>query len=269
VTPDGRTSRPPRTFGLLSPLNPPHDVDLDLAVDLEAALSLPQPELESGMRIGVLGTGMVGSTIGSKLVERGHEVMMGSRTRDNDKAVAWARKAGERASQGAFEDVAQFGDVLFNCTSGTKSLAALEQAGADRLGNRILIDVSNPLSFVPGELPTLTVLNTDSLGEQIQRAFPELRVVKTLNTLNTLLMINPGALPGDHNIFMSGNDADAKTRVGAWLSDWFGWKPEAVIDLGDITTARGAEMVLPLWLRLMVAFKTPMFNFHIVRAPAS
>jgi 8-hydroxy-5-deazaflavin:NADPH oxidoreductase len=133
------------------------------------------------MRIGVLGTGMVGNTIATKLVEGGHEVMMGSRTRDNDKAVGWARKAGERASQGAFEDVAQFGEVLFNCTSGTKSLAALEQAGADALGNRILIDLSNPLSFVPGELPTLTVMNTDSLGEQIQRTFPQLRVVKTLN----------------------------------------------------------------------------------------
>jgi predicted dinucleotide-binding enzyme len=220
------------------------------------------------MRIGVLGTGMVGNTIATRLVEGGHEVMMGSRTRDNDKAVGWARKAGERASQGAFEDVARFGEVLFNCTSGTKSLAALEQAGADAMGNRS-DGFSNPLSFVPGELPTLTVMNTDSLGEQIQRAFPQLRVVKTLNTLNTLLMVNPGALPGEHNIFMSGNDAEAKTKVAGWLGEWFGWKAEAIIDLGDITTARGTEMVLPLWLRLMVTFKTPMFNFHIVRASAS
>jgi predicted dinucleotide-binding enzyme len=221
------------------------------------------------MRIGVLGTGLVGSTIGSKLIERGHEVMMGSRTRDNDKAVVWARKAGERASQGAFEDVATFGEVLFNCTGGSNSIAALQQAGADALGNRILIDLSNPLAFAPSELPTLTVMNTDSVGEQIQRAFPRLRVVKTLNTMNTMLMVNPATLPGDHNVFMSGNDAGAKTQVAGWLSDWFGWKPESIIDLGDITTARGAEMVLPLWLRLMVAFKTPMFNFHIVRAPTS
>jgi 8-hydroxy-5-deazaflavin:NADPH oxidoreductase len=221
------------------------------------------------MRIGVFGTGVVGSTIASKLVERGHEVMMGSRTRDNDKAVAWTRKAGERASQGAFEDAASFGEVLFNCTGGTVSVAALEQAGAEAMGNKILLDLANPLAFVPGELPTLTVLNTDSVGEQIQRAFPRLRVVKTLNTMNTMIMVNPRAVPGDHNVFLSGNDADAKAQVAGWLDEWFGWKRESIIDLGDITSARGVEMVLPLWLRLMVTFKTPMFNFHVVRAPAS
>ena len=221
------------------------------------------------MRIGVLGTGVVGSTIASKLVERGHEVMMGSRTRDNDKAVAWCRKAGDRAAQGAFEDAASFGEVLFNCTGGTVSIAALEQAGAEAMGNKILLDLANPLAFVPGELPTLTVHNTDSVGEQIQRAFPRLRVVKTLNTMNTMIMVNPRAVPGDHNVFVSGNDADAKAQVAGWLDEWFGWKRESIIDLGDITSARGVEMVLPLWLRLMVTFKTPMFNFHVVRAPAS
>src|SRR5262245_5655690 len=221
------------------------------------------------MRIAILGTGIVGTTIGSKLVRSGHEVMLGSRTHDNEKAMTWANSAGPGAAHGTFADAATFSEVLFNCTRAVNTLEVLERAGADKLGNRILIDLSNPLAFSPGELPTLTVVNTDSQGEQIQRAFPDLRVVKTLNTLNAALMVNPGALPGEHNIFMSGNDADAKAQVRRWLGEWFGWKSESIIDLGDITTARGAEMIMPLWLRLMATFKTPMFNFHIVRAPAS
>jgi predicted dinucleotide-binding enzyme len=221
------------------------------------------------MRVGILGTGTVGNAIGTKLVERGHEVLMGSRTRDNEKAVAWVQRAGNGAGQGTFADAARFGEVLFNCTAGTKSIDALLLAGAETLGNRILLDLSNPLAFSPGALPTLTVSNTESLGEQIQAAFPSLRVVKTLNTLNAALMVNPALLPGEHNIFMSGNDAAAKASSARWLTDWFGWPATSIIDLGDITTARGTEMVLPLWLRLMVALKTPVFNFHIVRAPAS
>ena len=220
------------------------------------------------MRIGILGTGMVGNTLGSKLVERGQEVMMGSRTRDNEKAVAWTRSAGAGASQGTFADAAQFGDVVFNCTSGTKSIEALRQANADQLGDRILIDVSNPLVFAAGSPPTLSVCNTDSLGEEIQRTFPNLRVVKALNTVNASVMVNPSLVPGDHDLFISGNDADAKARVARGLTDWFGWPPESIIDLGDITAARGMEMWLTLWIRMMFAFKTPMFNLHIVRGPA-
>src|SRR5262245_62799659 len=118
------------------------------------------------MRIGILGTGMVGSALGSKLVERGHDVMMGSRTRDNEKAVAWTKSAGARSSQGTFADAAKFGEVFLNCTSGTNSIEALRQANADELGDRILIDVANPLVFAAGSPPTLSVSNTDSLGEE-------------------------------------------------------------------------------------------------------
>ena len=220
------------------------------------------------MQIGVLGTGTVGATIGSKLIERGHRVMMGSRMRGNEKAKAWAKNAGANAVEGTFGDAAEFGEVLFNCTSGANSMAALEQAG-DRLDHKILIDLTNPLDFSKGMPPSLTVCNTDSLGEQIQRAFPEVRVVKTLNTVNAMVMVNPGLVPGDHNMFMCGNDAEAKAQVAGWLGEWFGWRPEVIIDLGDITSARGMEMVLPLWVRLMMALKTPHFNYQIVRATAS
>jgi hypothetical protein len=215
------------------------------------------------MKIAVFGTGMVGSAIASKLVELGHDVKMGSRVANNDKAVGWAKAAGARASQGTFAEAAEFGEIAFNCTSGTGALAALTAAGAANLSGKILVDISNPLDFSKGMPPTLTVCNSDSLGEQIQRAFPDVKVVKTLNTLNCNLMVNPASLPGEHDVFVSGNDAAAKGRVVEILKGWFGWRH--VIDLGDISTARGTEMLLPVWIRLMGAFQSPTFNFHIVR----
>lgn len=215
------------------------------------------------MRIGILGTGVVGQTIGAKLVEQGHEVKMGARSAGNEKAAAWAERAGGSASHGTFADAAAFGALLFNCTAGRGSLAALEAAGADNLNGKILIDVSNPLDFSQGMPPSLTVCNTDSLAEQIQRAFPGLRVVKTLNTVTAAIMVDPSRIPGDHDLFVSGNDPDARAQVTRLLKEAFGWK--TVIDLGDLSTARGTEMLLPLWVRLYGRFGTPMFNFHVVR----
>ncbi len=215
------------------------------------------------MKIGVLGTGMVGKSIATKLVQIGHSVKMGSRTSANEKATEWVKASGPNASQGTFADAAAYGEILFNCTSGTASLDALKLAGAGNMNGKILIDVSNPLDFSKGMPPSLTICNTDSLGEQIQRAFPQVKVVKSLNTLNCNLMVNPALVPGSHDIFVSGNDPSAKARVVDILKSGFGWK--SIIDLGDITTARGTEMILPLWVRLMGVFQGPMFNFKIVR----
>ncbi|MFN7117449.1 MAG: NADPH-dependent F420 reductase [Saprospiraceae bacterium] len=217
------------------------------------------------MKIAVLGTGMVGKAIGSKLIQLGHEVRMGSRSANNEKATEWVKSAGTNASQGTFADAAAFAETfIFNCTSGDGTLPALESAGAAYLNGKILIDISNPLDFSKGMPPSLSIVNTDSLGETIQRAFPDLKVVKTLNTLNCYLMVEPGKLENDHDIFISGNDADAKNQVKNLLQT-FGWKPANMIDLGDITTARGTEMLLPIWLRLWGALGTPDFNFKIVR----
>ena len=155
-----------------------------------------------------------------------------------------------------------FGEMVFNCTAGMVSLAALNEAGAENLRDKVVVDVSNPLDFSRGFPPTLAVSNTDSVAEQIQRAFPESKVVKALNTMTAPLMVNPAALPSDHEVFLCGNDADAKARVTELLRS-FGW--HGILDLGDITAARGMEMILPIWLRLMGALKTPMFNFHIAR----
>jgi hypothetical protein len=215
------------------------------------------------MKIGILGTGIVGKTIGTKLVQLGHDVKMGSRTANNEKASEWVKASGANASQGTFAEAAAFGELLFNCTSGMVSLEALKIAGASNMNGKILIDISNPLDFSKGMPPTLSVCNSDSLGEQIQRAYPRVKVVKTLNTLNCNIMVNPSLVPGSHDIFVSGNDAGAKAKVIDILKSWFGWK--TVIDLGDITTARGTEMLLPIWIRLMGAFQTPNFNFKIVR----
>jgi hypothetical protein len=216
------------------------------------------------MKIAVLGTGIVGDTIGTKLIQCGHEVKMGSRTATNEKAAAWVKKNGTHASQGTFADAASFGEIAFNCTHGGASLEALNLAGKNNLKNKILIDIANALDFSKGMPPSLVVCNTDSLGEQIQRAFPDTKVIKTLNTMNCNLMVNPGLVAnGDHDIFICGNDEEAKVTVTKILRDWFGWK--SIIDLGDITNARATEMLLPIWVRLFGKFQSPNFNFKIVR----
>lgn len=214
------------------------------------------------MRIGVLGTGDVGNRLATKLVSLGNEVMMSSRTAKNPKAAAWTNASGAKASAGTFEDAAKFGEVVFNCTAGMVSLEALKIAGAKNLAGKVLVDVANPLDFSKGMPPTLTVCNTDSLGEQIQRAFPDAKVVKALNTMGNEVMVNPGLVPGEHDAFVCGNDQQAKAQVVEILRA-FGWK--SPIDLGDITAARGLEMMLPVWVRLMVSLRTRNFNFKIAR----
>lgn len=215
------------------------------------------------MKIGVLGTGVVGNTIGTKLVQLGHQVKMGSRTANNPKAAEWVQQNGKSASQGTFADAAAFGEINFNCTNGVASLDALKQAGEENLRGKILIDIANPLDFSHGMPPTLSVCNTDSLGEQIQRTFPDAKVVKTLNTVTCNVMVNPALVKGDHDIFVSGNDAAAKAQVSTILKEWFGW--QSIIDLGDITTARSAEMLVVVWVTLMMKYQTPVFNFKVVK----
>lgn len=217
------------------------------------------------MKIAVLGTGMVGQAIANKLVALGHDVKMGARSATNEKAATWqSQTASDRASVGTFADAAAFGELVFNCTSGAASLDALGAAGAANLRGKVLVDIANPLDFSKGMPPTLSILNEDSLGERIQRAFPEVRVVKTLNTVNAELMVNPGRLGGGaHTMFLAGNDAGAKAQVRGLLVEGFGWRD--IVDLGDITMSRGTEMYLPLWVRLYGALGTPHFNVHVVR----
>ncbi len=216
------------------------------------------------MKHAVLGTGTVGQTIATKLVSRGHEVRMGARDAANEKAAAWAKGAGAKASHGTFSDAAAFGEVIWNCTKGEGSLEALRAAGAANLRGKPLLDLSNPLDFSKGFPPTLSVCNHDSLAEQIQRAFPEAKVVKTLNTLTAALMVDPRKLGGgDHDVFVSANDAGAKQVATAILEEDFGW--QRILDLGDLTSARGTEAWLLLWTRLYGALGHANHNLKIVR----
>jgi predicted dinucleotide-binding enzyme len=220
------------------------------------------------MKIGILGTGAVGKTLGTKLISLGHEVKMGSRRSGNAEALAWAKNAGNKASEGAFADVADFGEMVFIALRGDVALpvvkALAESLSGERLKGKIFVDVSNPLDVSkPLPFPSLPELtNTTSLGEEVQKALPEALVVKALNTVNCEVMVNPSLVHGDSDLFICGNDAGAKRKVVEVLHS-FGWKDP--IDLGDITNARGTESLMPIWMRLWGYFKTPHFNFKMVK----
>jgi predicted dinucleotide-binding enzyme len=226
------------------------------------------------MNLGVFGTGGVGRALAARLVGQGHAVMVGTRNPaitmsrpDTDSMGGppyheWAAQ-NQNVGLGTFAESAEFGEMLINATKGSRCLQVLRLAGEKNLNGKILLDVSNPLDGEMGFPPGLFVSNIDSLGEQLQRAFPEVKVVKSLNTVTAALMVDPRRLGGgDHTIFLSGNDAGAKEKVRELLRS-FGWKD--ILDLGDISTARGPEMYLPLWLRLWGATGTGMMNIRIVR----
>jgi 8-hydroxy-5-deazaflavin:NADPH oxidoreductase len=226
------------------------------------------------MNIGVLGTGMVGQVVGAALAAKGHKVMIG--TRDVQKALTNTEKNSmgmpgfgtwhkdhQDIQVGTFAEVATFGELLVNATSGLASLNALGAAGETNLGSKVFIDIANELDFSKG-MPPRALANTDrSLGEDIQKAFPNLKVVKTLNTMNAFVMVNPALVKGgDSTVFINGNDAGAKATVTEILKS-FGWQD--IMDLGDITASRAAEMILPLWLKAWGAIGNTPFNFKIAR----
>ena len=220
------------------------------------------------MNIGVLGTGVVGQTIATALTTKGHNVRLGSRTMNNDKATAWVKGANEHASQGDFNDAAAFGEILFLCLNGEHALETVRGIERDNISGKVVIDLTNPLDFSKGMPPRITegLGNTNSLGEEIQKALPGARVVKTLNTVNCKVMVSPKEVNGgDHHLFLCGNDAGAKARVKELLADDFGWKTENLIDLGGIESARVTEAIVPFWVTVMQAVGSPVFNFQIVK----
>lgn len=216
------------------------------------------------MNIGILGTGMVGKAIGTKLIKLGHSVKMGSRSAGNEKALAWVSEQSGNASAGTFKEAAEFGEIVFICTSGRHTLDAIESAGKNNFTGKTVIDVSNPLDFSKGMPPFLIpeYSNTNSLGEEIQKSIPDANVVKSLNTVNCEIMVNPGKLKEDTIIFVCGNNPDSKNIVSELLKT-FGWKE--IIDLGDITSSRATEMIIPFWVKIMSTLNTSQFNFKIVK----
>jgi hypothetical protein len=222
----------------------------------------------------VLGTGNVGKSLGAALTRRGHDVMIGTRDvrrKMEEKASEenpvsfhdWLSK-NKKVRLGTFAEAAGHGEILVNATAGHGSIEALSKVKPADLRDKILIDISNPLGpWSEGQL-TLFVANDDSLAEMIQRAHPQARVVKALNTLTAHLQVNPAGLAGgDHDIFVAGNDAEARDRVVRFLRDEFGWR--TVIDLGDLTAARGLEMMVMVWVKIWGALGTSDFNYKIVR----
>jgi predicted dinucleotide-binding enzyme len=226
------------------------------------------------MNIAVLGTGSVGRAIAGRLHELGHSVTVGTRDPESTRArtepdgmgnppfSAWHAEHADVALA-SFAEAAAGAELVVNASSGQVTLDLLGMAGADNLAGKVLVDISNPLDFSHGFPPTLFVKDTDSLAEQVQRAFPLALVVKTLNTLTASLMVDPGSLGESSTIFVSGDDDGAKATVVSLLES-FGH--DDVIDLGPLETARDAEMLLPLWLRLMGTLGTSAFNIKVVRA---
>lgn len=198
------------------------------------------------MKIGILGTGMVGQTLGKKLVSMGHEVKLGSRSENNEKAVKWATDNGDKASHGTFEEAAKFGEMIFVATLGTATLDAVRSAGHDNFNGKVVIDVTNPLDPSKGMPPkSLFVGMADSLGEQVQQLIPDAHVVKTLNIVNCQQMVDPSYENGEPDMIMCGNNDDAKHKVTELLKE-FGWKN--ITDLGDIEFSRVLEPFVLLWV---------------------
>lgn len=220
------------------------------------------------MNIGILGTGIVGETIATALTKKGFNVRMGSRTADNERAADWVKKSNDHATQGDFDDAAAFGEIVFLCLNGEHALNAVKMVHADSVQAKIVIDLTNPLDFSKGLPPRIIdgLGNHTSLGEKIQAALPGAYVVKTLNTVNCNVMVDPKSVnKGDHHLFICGNDADAKNKVKHFLVDNFSWKADNLLDLGGIEQARLTEGIVPLWVSLMQNLGSPMFNFRIVR----
>jgi predicted dinucleotide-binding enzyme len=212
------------------------------------------------MKIGVLGTGMVGTTIATKLVQLGHHVTMGSRTPDNQAAAHWTKLNGINASQGTFADAVLYSEMVFLCTKGEATLEVVRTAGQNAFGEKVVVDVSNPLDFSRGMPPSLLICNTDSLAEHVQKVLPYAKVVKTLNIVNCEVMVDPSKA-SNPTMLVCGNHGEAKATVTALLRD-FGW--DDIVDLGDIKAARGTEMLLPVWLSLFSVVGHPHFGFKIV-----
>ena len=203
-------------------------------------------------RIGVLGTGAVGTAVADRLTGLGHDVLIGSRTASSDVVRTFA-------------EAAAHGEIVVNATGGLVSVQALTAAGADNLAGKPLVDIANALDFSGGFPPKVLASDAESLAERIQAAFPEALVVKALNTLTADLMVHPRTLPAAHTTFLAGNDEGAKATVRSLLLE-FGWADDEVLDLGDLTAARGLEMWMPLWLRMYGVLGSPTFNIHVVRA---
>lgn len=214
------------------------------------------------MKIGVLGTGNVAKVLSPKLISLGHEVTLGSRDPGNSPGAKWAEENGAKA--GTLAEAAASADLVINTAPGLASLDVLTAAGAENLRGKVVIDLSNGIESRDGVVAVATP-NGGSIAEQLQSAFPDARIVKTLNTMAGQVMVDPGRIPGHHTVFVSGNDAAAKAEVADLLRS-FGWTDAQILDIGDVVSARATEAALLLFIRLFSTFQTPEFNLSVAKA---
>ncbi len=223
----------------------------------------PSAAGEKGSRqtkVGILGSGEVGQALGLGFAGRGYRVMLGSRTPKSAKLVAWAKKAGTKATTGSFAEAAEYGDILMIATLGSATEEVLNLAGVGNFDGKLVIDVTNPLDFSKGMPPGLFVGATDSLGEMIQRKLPNAKVVKCFNTVPNSQMVHPTYEKPE--MLICGYDVAAKREVTGILKE-FGW--EGSIDCGGIDGARWLEALVPLWTRVGAALDVWTHAFVVDR----
>lgn len=196
------------------------------------------------MKIGILGTGDVAQALGKGFAALGHDVRLGSRTPGGDKAKAFVKEAGARGSEGSLADTARFGDIVIVAVPGVAAAETLKAIGPEPFRGKVVIDVTNPLDFSKG-FGALAISGDDSAGETIQRVLADAKVVKTLNTVNARYMVHPKWAGGTPDMYLAGNDADAKHQVAELLRG-LGWNP---VDLGPITSSRWLEAMCLAWVQ--------------------
>jgi len=213
------------------------------------------------VRVGILGTGDVGKALGRAFITLGHEVMMGARDAKNEKALAWAKQTGAKASVGTFADAASFGEIVVLATLGVANESAIKMAGPEHLHGKVVVDTTNPLDFSGGMPPRLAVSGNDSAGERVQRLLPDAFVVKAFNTVGNASMFRPDFAGGPPDMFICGNNDEAKRKVVGILSD-FGW---GHIDIGGIESARYLEAMCLVWVLAAITTNNWNMAFKLLR----
>ena len=198
-------------------------------------------------RVGVLGTGEVGRRLAEGFRSRGHDVMVGSRVPDKPELVEWLSGPGTGIAAGTFAEAAAYGELVVLAVLGDAAETAIADAGRANFAGKVVIDATNPLDFSAGFPPKLSITGEDSLGERVQRALPDAKVVKAFNTISNAYFVDPSFSEGRPTMLIAGDDEDAKRTVGDLLAD-FGW-PDP-IDIGGIEGSRELEAICIAWVKI-------------------
>jgi 8-hydroxy-5-deazaflavin:NADPH oxidoreductase len=198
-------------------------------------------------RVGVLGSGDVGRRLASGFRSRGHDVMIGSRHPGKPELHEWLSGDGTGIAAGTFAEAAAHGELIVLAVLGSAAEEAIADAGPKNFGGKVVIDATNPLDFSGGFPPKLSVTGADSLGERVQRALPDAKVVKAFNTIGNPYFVDPSFSEGQPTMLIAGDDEGAKHTVRDVLAD-FGWSD--VVDIGGIEGSRELEAICIVWVKI-------------------